>query len=154
MNSWHKSSPMGRQVRLLAKVLVGVFFSAALIVLLVAPAAVADNVYATVRGSITDGSGAAVSGVQLTATNTATGTSFSTVSQDNGIYEFLQLPIGSYTISATKTGFKTFKSTAITLVVNQVYNLPIGFELGSMSETVEVSAESVQVETTRFSCKR
>src|SRR5271163_2103535 len=119
MNSGRKSRLMGWQMRSLAKVLAGVFFSAAFIMLLMAPAAVADNIYATIRGVATDSSGAAVSGAELTATNTATGVSFNTVSQNNGIYEFLQLPIGSYTVSASKAGFKTFKSTAVTLVVDQ-----------------------------------
>jgi hypothetical protein len=108
----------------------------------------ADNVYASIRGVATDGTGAAISGAQLTATNTATGITITTVSQANGLYEFIQLPIGSYTVSAAKAGFKTFKSTAITLVVNQVYNLPIVFDIGATTETVEVNAEAVQVDTT------
>jgi len=126
----------------------GLFLGGVILFFLFAQSAPADNVYATIRGTVTDASGAVLPGVQVTATNTSTGISTSTTSQDTGAYEFLQLPIGSYTVSATKQGFKTFKSTSVTLVVNQVYNLPIGLEVGVVSETVEVKAEAVQAETT------
>jgi hypothetical protein len=110
--------------------------------------AVADNVYATIRGYVTDTTGAILPGVQVTATNTQTGTTSTTTSQDNGRYEFLQLPVGTYTVSATKQGFKTYKSTPFTLAVNQVYDLPVNMTVGTVSETVEVKAEAVQVDTT------
>lgn len=119
-----------------------------LTLLLVTQSAMADNVYATVRGTVSDTTGAILPGVQVTATNTSTGFSTSTTSQDNGRYEFLQLPVGSYTVSATKQGFKTYKSTPITLAVNQVYELGVNMQVGTVSETVEVKAEAVQVDTT------
>src|SRR2546426_9305284 len=125
-----------------------VLLSAALLVLLASPAVKADNVYAKIRGTVTDATGAVLPDVQVIATNTATGVSKTTTSQSSGLYEFLQLPIGPYTVSATKQGFKTFKSTEFTLVVNQVYELAIRLEIGQVSETIEVKAEQVQVETT------
>jgi Carboxypeptidase regulatory-like domain len=119
-----------------------------LTLLLITQSAMADNVYATIRGYVTDSTGAILPGVQVTATNTQTGVSATTTSQDNGRYEFLQLPVGSYSVSATKQGFKTYKSTAFQLVVNQVYDLPVSMQVGTVSETVEVKAEAVQVDTT------
>lgn len=110
--------------------------------------ALADNVYATIRGSVTDPTGAILAGVKVTATNNETGISASTISGSSGLYEFLQLPVGKYSVSATKDGFKTYKSTSFTLAVNQIYDLPVILEVGSVSETVEVKAEAVQVETT------
>jgi len=56
--------------------------------------------------------------------------------------------VGSYSFSATKNGFKGYKSTAVTLTVNENYDLPIKLEVGNTSETVEVKASAVQVETT------
>lgn len=123
-------------------------FGVILSLLLFTQFAVADSVYATIRGTVTDSTGAILPGVQVTATNTQTGVSTSTTSQDNGRYEFLQLPVGSYSVSATKQGFKTYKSTAFTLVVNQVYELGVNMQVGTVSETVEVKAEAVQVDTT------
>jgi hypothetical protein len=122
--------------------------AAVLILLLASQVAVADNIYATIRGTTTDSTGAVLAGVSVTATNAQTGVSTTTTSGSSGLYEFLQLPVGSYTVTATKQGFKTFKSTAFPLAVNQIYGLPINMQLGSLEETVEVKAQAVQVETT------
>jgi len=126
----------------------GLFLGGAIVLLLFAQPAPADNVYAKIRGTVTDATGAVLPDVQIIATNTATGVSKTVTSQASGLYEFLQLPIGPYTVSATKQGFKTFKSTEFILVVNQVYELEIRLEIGQISETIEVKAEQVQVETT------
>src|SRR5262249_41692947 len=87
-------------------------------------------------------------GAQVTAKNTGTGIDYTTKTQGTGLYEFLQLPIGTYTVSVTKQGFKSFKGTGITLTVNQTYDLPVKLDVGTASETVEVRANAVQVETT------
>ena len=108
----------------------------------------ADNVYASLHGTTMDPTGAAVAGADVTATNTQTGVKTSVKSRDNGSYEFAQLPVGPYTVSATKQGFKTFKSTEFTLTVNQVYDMPVRLEVGNVTETIEVKADAVQVETT------
>jgi Carboxypeptidase regulatory-like domain len=118
------------------------------LVLLGAQSALADNVYATIRGTVADQTGAVVQGAQITATNTATGVVYNAKSQDSGLFEFLQLPIGTYTVSVSKQGFKGFKSVGVTLTVNQVYDLPIKLAVGTANETVEVRANAVQVETT------
>ena len=119
----------------------------AVLMIMGANAAFAD-VYATIRGIITDPTGAVVSGAQITATNTQTGVSKTTTSQTNGLYEFLQLPIGTYRVDVTKDGFKTFKSSEFPLNVNQIYELTAKLEIGMANETVEVRTDSVQVETT------
>ena len=72
-------------------VLVGMILS----LLLLTQSAFADNVYATVRGHVADSTGAVLPGVQVTATNTQTGVSTSTTSQEDGRYEFLQLAVGA-----------------------------------------------------------
>src|SRR5215470_9309005 len=120
----------------------------AFVVLLAGQVALADNVYANLHGTATDVTGAIVAGADVTATNTQTGVKTTVKSRDNGYYEFPQLLVGSYTVSASKQGFKSFKSTEFNLDVNQSYDMPIHFEVGSVNETVEVKAEAVQVETT------
>jgi hypothetical protein len=110
--------------------------------------AFADNVYATIRGTAADTTGAVISDASIVATNTATGISYTTKSQSNGLYQFLQLPIGTYNVTATKQGFKAYRSIGVTLVVNQTFDLPIRLEVGVVSETVEVTADKVQVEAT------
>jgi hypothetical protein len=117
------------------------------LVLVASNPAMADNVYATIRGSVTDQTGAVVQGAQITATNSATGVEYTTKSQDTGFYEFLQLPIGTYTVAVSKQGFKGFKSVGVPLTVNQIYELPVKLAVGTANETVEVKANAVQVET-------
>src|SRR5260370_9589135 len=121
--------------------------AAVVLTLLASPPAFADDVYAKIRGTVTDATGAVVAGVQITATNTLTGVTKSVTSQNNGLYEFVQLSVGTYTATATKSGFRTFKSIGITLVVNQVYDLTIPLAVGAVSETIEVTANPVQVQT-------
>jgi hypothetical protein len=110
--------------------------------------ALADNVYATIRGTVTDPTGAVVQGATIVATNTDTKIDYTTTSRDTGAYEFLQLPVGNYNVTVSKQGFKGFKSTGVPLAVNQIYDLPVKLSVGTASETVEVKANAVQVETT------
>jgi len=124
-------------------------FTFALFSLLLIPNfAFGDNVYASIRGVITDPQGAAVGNTTVTATNTETGIVTKVTSSSDGNYVFPQLAIGTYRVSAAGSGFKTFQTSSFVLTVNQTYNLPIKFELGSTSDTVEVRADTAQVETT------
>jgi Carboxypeptidase regulatory-like domain len=109
-----------------------------------------DNVYASIRGLVTDPAGAAVANATVTATNTDTGIVTRTTSSADGNYVFPQLAIGTYKVTAAGPGFKGFGTSSFVLTVNQVYNLPIRFDLGSASETVEVRADTTQVETTNI----
>src|SRR5579871_280780 len=107
----------------------------------------ADNLYASIRGTVEDQSGAVVPNVKLTATNQATGISYSTVSGKDGAFSFLQLPIGNYMVKAAASGFKSFQATGIHLDLNQVYSLNPKLEVGTLSQEVTVEANSVQVDT-------
>jgi hypothetical protein len=107
----------------------------------------ADNLYARIQGTVTDPTGAAVVGVKLTATNVGTNISYEAVSKEDGNFVFLNLPIGTYRVTATSSGFRTFTAAGITLVLDQVYVLNIKMEMGQISEQVMVEASNVQVET-------
>jgi hypothetical protein len=61
-----------------------------------------------IKGVVSDPQGSVVSGAHVTAINTATQVKFETVSGAEGAYLFPQLPVGTYTISATAAGFKAF----------------------------------------------
>lgn len=126
-------------------------FLAVLSVLSVAlplPTIHAANVNARIKGVVTDPGGAAVVNAQIAAKNDATGVQFTTVSGADGGYLFAQLPVGSYTVTATAQGFKSFSATGIVLTIDQEYVQPIQMSLGSTSEVVQVSASPVQVNTT------
>ncbi|MBV8890452.1 MAG: carboxypeptidase regulatory-like domain-containing protein, partial [Acidobacteria bacterium] len=108
----------------------------------------ADELYAGIRGTVTDASGATVSGAQITATNQATGMARELTSVADGSYELISLPIGTYKVSASKNGFKKFETTGVVLTVNQIYVLNIRLSPGGITEVVRVEANPIQVETT------
>lgn len=110
--------------------------------------AYAADVNARIKGVVTDPQNAVVAGVHITATNVATGVKFTTVSGADGVYLFPQLPIGTYSISATVSGFKTYTASGIILTIDQEYEEPIQLTVGSASEVVQVNAAAVQVDTT------
>ncbi|MBX5496923.1 MAG: TonB-dependent receptor, partial [Bryobacteraceae bacterium] len=110
-------------------------------------AATAFGQTASVTGRVTDASGAVVPGVKIEARNDATGVASSTESNDSGYYNLPQLLPGTYTITAEKSGFNTLRQTGLTLAVNQVARVDLTLQVGSVSESVEVAAEAVLLES-------
>ena len=108
----------------------------------------AADVNGRIKGSVTDPGGAVIANATVTAVNAATGVKFTTTSQSNGDYIFQQLPVGTYSISVTASGFKTFTATGIVLNIDQEFVEPVKLDVGSTSELVEVKADAVQVNTT------
>jgi hypothetical protein len=107
----------------------------------------ADELGARIRGTITDPSGAGVPDAQVTATNGATHVAVTVPAAPDGAFQFLTLPVGDYNVTVTKPGFRNFTARNIHLVLNQVYDLAIPLELGQLSDSVQVEANPVQVET-------
>ncbi len=110
--------------------------------------AFAQNGNARIRGTVTDPTGAVVPNATVIATNAATGVKYPTKTNASGDYLFPQLPVGTYSVSATAAGFKTFQATGITLNIDQEYSESIKLPVGGSSETLEVAADSLQVNTT------
>src|SRR5215831_14784000 len=73
---------------------------------------------AQIIGSVTDPSGAVLPGVEITATQTETGVSRTTVSNETGAYILPNLPVGPYKLEASLPGFRSFIQTGIVLQVN------------------------------------
>ena len=88
------------------------------IVLLFSAAQVFADVTASISGTVTDPSGAAVEGATVTATNVGTQLTAEQTTNGQGFYSFQSLPLGKYTIEVRKDGFKTFVQTDIILDVN------------------------------------
>jgi hypothetical protein len=107
----------------------------------------AQSTTASVVGIVRDPSGAAVPGVEITATNVATSFHRSTVTDDTGSYLIPNLPVGEYTVEAQKTGFSKFVQKGITLVVDQNARVDVALTLGDTSQSVTVTAQSTGVET-------
>src|SRR6266478_8302949 len=67
----------------------------------------ADNLYARIQGTVTDPTGAAVAGLKLTATNVGTNISYESETKTDGGFVFLNLPVGTYKVVASASGFRT-----------------------------------------------
>lgn len=107
----------------------------------------AQQLTAQIKGTVEDASGAAIPDAQVTATNVQTGVDTTVPSKNDGTFEFLQLPVGVYRVTVTKTGFGTFTAANVQLVLNQIYNLPVTLQVGAVSTAVEVQGNAAQVET-------
>lgn len=101
---------------------------------------------AGVQGTVQDPSGAVVPKANVTLVNTATHVSYSTVSDQAGDYRFVSLSPGSYSLSATATGFSTRK-LGIELQTNQTLNVPIGLTLAGQSVNVTVTTQEPVMNT-------
>jgi outer membrane receptor protein involved in Fe transport len=106
---------------------------------------------ATLNGTITDPSGAAVPNAKVTVTNTQTGYARTAETSNAGLYSFTALPVGTYDLSIDAAGFKAVKRTGLPLQVGAVATVDARLEIGSPQETVSVAAETPVVETTRSS---
>jgi hypothetical protein len=106
----------------------------------------AQQVNSQIKGTVTDASGAAVPGADITAQNIQTGLETTAQSESNGTFEFLQLPAGQYKVTVTKSGFASFTENNIRLDVGNTYNLPVTLQVGSVNQSIEVQANAAQVE--------
>jgi hypothetical protein len=109
-------------------------------------AAHAQNITASVRGTVMDEQGAAIAGADVTITNADTGDSRSAKSDKDGAYAFPSLPIGRYTLNVSGQGFKAFDEKDIILHVGDSLTLDAKLKVGAKTETIEVVAEANQVE--------
>ena len=104
---------------------------------------------ASLNGTVTDSSGAAVPNAKVTLTNSQTGLTRTTATNAAGLYNFPQLPVGSYDLSVEASGFKLSKRTGISLTIGAVATMDVSLEIGATQESVSVTAEVPVVETTR-----
>jgi hypothetical protein len=99
------------------------------------------------NGRIYDQQGAVIAATQVTVTNTATQIVRNAVTDSQGYFQVLALPIGSYKVKAEHTGFRTVISAEQKLLINQALRIDIKMEVGASSESVDVGAEAAPVET-------
>ncbi len=102
---------------------------------------------ASVTGRITDPSGGVVPGVDVTVESAGTGGKATTQTTAEGYYTLPSLKPGVYHVYVNKTGFKPVRDRNLTLTVQQVARLDFTLEVGSVSESVEVSARGVLLES-------
>lgn len=101
----------------------------------------------SLSGHVNDESGAAVPGVTVTATNTQTGLQRTAVTDTDGSYRFLALPVGVYTVVAELSGFATVTTENVQLNVATPRTLNIDFKQAAVSQSITVTAEAPLVAT-------
>ncbi len=101
----------------------------------------------SLTGTVTDPSGAVVSGVTISAKNVATGLEVSTKSTPAGLYVIPNLPPGSYSVSASMQGFKQFRQTGVVIPVATAVDLDIHLTLGGTTQTVTVTGGAPLLQT-------
>jgi hypothetical protein len=106
------------------------------------------SVLATMTGVITDPSGAVITGVGITAINTGTQQTAKTSTNPSGNFVLPNLPSGDYNVRAEKEGFQVCESLGVHLDPAASVQVNCTMKLGQVTQTVEVQAQSVQVEET------
>jgi hypothetical protein len=101
----------------------------------------------TVAGTVTDTSGAVVSGATVTLTDTATNTPRTTTTNDAGRYTFVDVNPGVYNVDITKQGFATTKITNQEVKVGTALNINPSLQVGGTSTVVEVEATGTELQT-------
>src|SRR5207253_768682 len=104
--------------------------------------AVAQSTFGSILGTIQDPSGSAIGTGAVEITNLDDNSTRKTTSNDTGLYQFLNLPAGRYTLSATKAGFNTTRVSGVVLEARQVRRLDLTLALAAVQQTVEVQAAS------------
>jgi Carboxypeptidase regulatory-like domain/TonB dependent receptor/TonB-dependent Receptor Plug Domain len=100
-----------------------------------------------IAGVVTDPTGAVIKGAAVKVTNNLTGETRTAVSAAGGNYTEPLLSPGTYTVEASKAGFKNTSYRAITVSVTEILTLNIQLQVGSVQETIEVTVQGEQLQT-------
>ncbi len=123
--------------------------SLVLFLLLISTSLFGQTFRGTILGTVTDPQGAVVAGAKVSVHNINTGLDRTTQTSADGSYSVPELPIGTYTVTATQSGFQTAVISNVAVNVAAEKRVDFVFRAGQVSEKVEVSGEALpQVETT------
>ena len=106
---------------------------------------------ADLSGTVTDPNGAVVAGAQVSLRDEARAFERTTVTDDEGAYQFLLVPPGRYTLTVEAKGFTKLVNTGVVLTIGQSAELPVALKVAGAEAVVEVTSETELVETTRSS---
>ena len=121
--------------------------STVVLIVLVAASTAWAQATAQLSGRVTDTSGGVLPGVTVTVTQTDTGFTRTTVTDESGGYVLPNLPLGPYRLEAMLAGFRTFAQTGIVLQVGATPAINVTLGLGELAETVTVEAAAPLVDT-------
>ena len=114
-------------------------------VVVAAASLAAQTFRGTILGTVTDASGAVVTGAKVTVRNTSTGLERTTDTSADGSYSIPELPIGAYNVTITQSGFQTFVANGVTVDVATERRVDAALKTGEVSTRVEVSADQLPI---------
>ena len=124
---------------------------------LIAPAMAwgqSQSINGTIRGHVTDASGASVAGASVTVTNAEVGYSRAIQTGGDGYYVLVNLPLGTYSVSITKEGFSTAHYDQIALSAGKEATLDSSLLVGSATEQIEVIASTTNIDPSTLNVQR
>jgi len=101
----------------------------------------------SISGVVTDPSGAVVPGVTVVATSVSTNVQSKAVTDSKGFYRFPTLNVDTYNVTASQAGFRDYAQRGVKIDTNSALRIDISMELGSVTNTVSVKSDALQVET-------
>ena len=121
--------------------------AACLWMLMVSPAARAQQASGAVTGTVSDPAGSAVVGATVTVRDVDRGTIWKTASNSSGNYDFPQISVGNLQVSAEAPGFSKEVRSPFALVLNQEAKVDFHLQVGKVNETVTVNEEAPLLQT-------
>ncbi|PYV37225.1 MAG: hypothetical protein DMG06_28690, partial [Acidobacteria bacterium] len=107
----------------------------------------AQAVSGSITGAVLDPSGNVIPSAKVQATNVATGVEYSVITNAAGYYTISNLIAGRYRVVVTVTGFKTYEQSSVDIRIDSVTRLDLHLEIGSLQESVTVTAAAPQLQT-------
>jgi hypothetical protein len=105
------------------------------------------SITGSISGVVSDSSGAVIAGAQVVAIDTQTGVKTTVTTDSKGFYSLPALPIGSYDLEISQVGFRIYRKTGLVIDANSAFRVDAALTVGTTSEKVEVTTDSVHVET-------
>ena len=127
----------------------GAVLIAAAIALFTSPTLNAQTLWGSLTGNITDTSASALPGARIAATNTGTSAVKTASTDERGAYLFSDLQPGTYRVSVSAPSFGNKIQNGVVITANTVVRLDVSLSISSVSETVEISASTVGLQTDR-----
>src|SRR5258707_7868534 len=139
---------MRRQVKMAKQISIAAVVAVCISLMTLAPQAVwGQDVYGSIIGTVTDPQGAAVANAKVTVTNQRKGTSDTTTTNESGNYSVTHLIPDIYTVRVESSGFKVSQQKDVNVSADAASSVPLQFQVGGTSETVEVTGEAPQLQT-------
>src|SRR5215510_6633080 len=113
---------------------------------MVAAALPAQTTTSTLAGSVTDASGAAVTGAQIQVINEASGVAVPAQTNAAGLYHVVGLSPGTYRVEVAAAGFQKLARSGVSVAISQTLQLDLALQVGNVQESISITASAPLLE--------